>query len=530
MRRSLGKLRCSPAWVVSLLALFVALTGVGYAATGGGLILGHTNSASRGTALRSKGGPTLALTNNGGKPAASFSVLRGKPPFAVNSSTKVKGLNADLLDGIDSSAFQRRVRNCAAGSAISEVNANGSVVCVTASALSPTWGLAGNAGTDPSADFLGTTDAEPLIIKTNNNEALRVDPEGGVGIGTTVISARLDVSDPSIAILGTSQTASGVSGTSSSGDGVDGTSTSRDGLLGMSQTGNGVGGTSTSGRGISGVSTSGTAINAVSNSGFGVNGQSTSSVGVNGGSASDVGVYGASTSDDGVGGRSSTGYGVVGDTSSGPAGVLGEGPNDGVLGMSSHASGGNTAAAVDAINTGGGDIFIGQTSAGTHVARIDSAGKGYFDGGTQTGGADYAESIRASVNTKTLSPGDVMAIDPEHPGEVRLSDGPDSQLVVGVYSTKPSVLAIGNHSITDSLAGNVPVAMLGIVPTKVSAENGPIRPGDLLTTARTPGYAMKAKPVIVSGVAIYPTGAILGKALQPLRNGRGVISVLVTLR
>jgi hypothetical protein len=34
----------------------------------------------------------------------------------------------------------------------------------------------------------------------------------------------------------------------------------------------------------------------------------------------------------------------------------------------------------------------------------------------------------------------------------------------------------------------------------------------------------------VSGVAIYPTGAILGKALQPLRNDRRVIDVLVTLR
>jgi hypothetical protein len=460
------------------------------------------------------------LTNTGGKPAASFNVLHGKPPFAVNSSTKVKGLNADLLDGIDSSAFQRRIRNCAAGSAISEVNANGSVVCVTASALSPTWGLTGNAGTNPSTDFLGTTDAEPLIIKTNNNEALRVDPEGGVGIGTTVISARLDVSDPSIAILGTSQTSSGVSGTSSSGDGVDGTSTSRDGLLGMSQTGNGVGGTSTSGRGISGVSTSGTAINAVSNSGDGVAGQSTS----------DFGVHGVSSSDDGVGGVSSTDDGVVGVTTSGVAGVAGDGPNDGVVGTSSHASGGGTGAGVEAINTGGGDIFIGAIGNDVHVARIDSTGKGYFDGGTQNGGADYAESIRASVSTKTLTPGDVLAIDPEHPGEVRLSDGPDSQLVVGVYSTKPSVLAIGNHSITDSLSGNVPVAMLGIVPTKVSAENGRIKPGDLLTTARTPGYAMKAKPVIVSGVAIYPTGAILGKALQPLHTGRGVISVLVTLR
>jgi hypothetical protein len=511
MRRSLRKCRCSPAFVVSLLALFLALTGLGYAATGGSLILGRQNTASRGTTLRSRGGPTLALSNTAGKPAASFNVQRGKPPFAVNSRTKVTGLNADLLDGIDSSAFQRRVRNCAAGSAISEVNANGSVVCVSTSALSPTWSLTGNAGTTPGTNFLGTTDAEPLVIKTNDTEALRIDTNGNLGVGTTTPGARVDaVSANGIAVRGTSQSTLGVSGSSSSGDGVDGTSTSGYGLHGTSSTGTAVNGTSTSGDGVDGVTQT--------------------AVGVGGFSTSSDGVHGVSGTNDGVAGSSSSGYGVVGATTSGAAGVLGEGPNDGVLGMSTHASGGATAAAVDAINTGGGDIFIGQTSPGTHVARIDSTGKAFFDGGEQTGGADYAESMRASVDTKTLAPGDVLAIDPRHENEVRLSDSPNSQLVAGVYSTKPSVLAIGNHSIDDSLAGNVPVAMLGIVPTKVSAENGAVEPGDLLTTARTPGYAMKAKPVVVSGVAIYPTGAILGKALQPLHDGRGVISVLVTLR
>src|SRR5437763_14246803 len=138
--------------------------------------------------------------------------------------------------------------------------------------------------------------------------------------------------------------------------------------------------------------------------------------------------------------------------------------------------------------------------------------------------------MRATGEAKALSPGDVLALDPQHTDQVRLSDGPDSQLVAGVYSTKPSVLAVGNHHIDDSLAGNVPVAMLGVVPTKVSAENGAVKPGDPLTTARTPGHAMKASSVVVGGVAVYPTGAILGKALEPLRSGSSTIEVLVTLR
>ena len=41
---------------------------------------------------------------------------------------------------------------------------------------------------------------------------------------------------------------------------------------------------------------------------------------------------------------------------------------------------------------------------------------------------------------------------------------------------------------------------------------------------------MKARPVVVGGVAIYPTGTILGKALAPLASGRGTIEVLLMMR
>ncbi len=45
------------------------------------------------------------------------------------------------------------------------------------------WALAGNAGTAPGADFIGTTDAQDLVIKTAGTERLRVDAAGRVGIG-----------------------------------------------------------------------------------------------------------------------------------------------------------------------------------------------------------------------------------------------------------------------------------------------------------------------------------------------------------
>ena len=41
---------------------------------------------------------------------------------------------------------------------------------------------------------------------------------------------------------------------------------------------------------------------------------------------------------------------------------------------------------------------------------------------------------------------------------------------------------------------------------------------------------MKAAPVLVRGVKVCRTGAILGKALEPLNQGKGVIKVLVRLR
>lgn len=36
------------------------------------------------------------------------------------------------------------------------------------------WSLSGNASTDPSINFLGTTDAQDLILKTNNSEKLKI--------------------------------------------------------------------------------------------------------------------------------------------------------------------------------------------------------------------------------------------------------------------------------------------------------------------------------------------------------------------
>jgi hypothetical protein len=92
--------------LVGYVALFVALGGTAYAANGGNFILGQSNSASSTTGL-SAGviGPALRVTNTSTGTAGSFNVAAGHAPFTVNSGTKVTNLNADKLDGLDSTSF-----------------------------------------------------------------------------------------------------------------------------------------------------------------------------------------------------------------------------------------------------------------------------------------------------------------------------------------------------------------------------------------------------------------------------------------
>ena len=61
------------------------------------------------------------------------------------------------------------------------------------------WDLLGNAGTDPNINFLGTTDAQDLVFRTNNIEQVRTLASNGfVGIGTPTPIAKLHVNEGAI--------------------------------------------------------------------------------------------------------------------------------------------------------------------------------------------------------------------------------------------------------------------------------------------------------------------------------------------
>ena len=137
---------------------------------------------------------------------------------------------------------------------------------------------------------------------------------------------------------------------------------------------------------------------------------------------------------------------------------------------------------------------------------------------------DYAESIDVQGSRADYEPGDLIVIDPEVPGKFSRSSAPYSRLIAGVFSTKPGLLGMKSIADVPNQNAEVPMAMMGIVPTKVSTENGPISPGDLLVSSGTPGYAMKGTDTS------RLVGAVVGKALAPLRDGFGTVPALISLQ
>lgn len=362
----------------------------------------------------------------------------------------------------------------------------------------------------------GTKGAIPVWTGTTTLGNSKLDQvSGNVGINTKTPGAQLDVESSSTtkpAVIGnnfaTTGSTIGVEGgvSSPSGAGVSG--------FASATTGNAIGGVfstaSGSGTGVIGVNS------ATAGGATGVYGQISSSGGqaVNGNSTANtgngVGVVGSSGADNGV---AVAAHAFSTTTTGWPQAFYADT---------------NSAKGVVALlrSQVGSDIIIGQYGVGysaVNVFRVDYTGKGFFDGGTQIGGADFAESVAVAKAHDLYEPGDLLAVDTKADRQLTIASEPYSALVAGIYSTKPGVLATA-HKMADGVKDEIPLAIVGIVPCKVSAENGPINRGDLLVSSSTPGHAMKGTD------RNKMLGAVIGKALEPLNESKGVIQVLVTLQ
>lgn len=139
-----------------------------------------------------------------------------------------------------------------------------------------------------------------------------------------------------------------------------------------------------------------------------------------------------------------------------------------------------------------------------------------------TAGADLVE--RFEGDSELITPGKLVAIDPENPKHIRLTTSAYDSTVLGVLSGAGGInhgIALGQEGVT---TGDLPVAMVGRVYAECSTENGPIRPGDLLTSSSIPGVGMKATDTEAS------FGAVIGKALTGLDDENGLVLVIVNLQ
>ena len=136
--------------------------------------------------------------------------------------------------------------------------------------------------------------------------------------------------------------------------------------------------------------------------------------------------------------------------------------------------------------------------------------------------------MNVSGTKEDYEPGDLLAIGPD--GKLVKTNAPYASSPQSALSTKPGF--VGDTEIAESgingyenrtNADRVPVAILGIVPTKVSAENEPSCRGLAYNVGHSrPCHEVHGQVSVLRGDTRQSAGA--------LAFGTGVMKVLVTLR
>ena len=134
-------------------------------------------------------------------------------------------------------------------------------------------------------------------------------------------------------------------------------------------------------------------------------------------------------------------------------------------------------------------------------------------------GADCAEHFDVA-DGQDCNPGTVMVI--SNGGALEPSSVVYDRRVAGVVSGagafRPGLILDKRPSPTSR---RLPIALIGKAYCKVDAQYGEIEIGDMLTTSPTPGHAMKATDPHRS------FGAVIGKALKPMKSRTGLVPILI---
>ncbi len=229
------------------------------------------------------------------------------------------------------------------------------------------------------------------------------------------------------------------------------------------------------------------------------------------------GVDASSDSGSGINATSKTGEGVHAETASPTmAAVAGYNRNTAGTGAAIYGETSSTA--------GLAGLFRGKVQVTGEITAdkdVRVGGNIMVSGDVLLTGADCAEEFDL-VEGQSVDGGTVMVLGEE--GALQASFQAYDKRVAGVTSGagkyKPGIILDKRE-----IKGNrTPVALMGKVYCKVDAGYAPIVVGDLLTTSNTPGHAMKAADPLKA------FGSVVGKALRPLKEGQGLIPILVALQ
>jgi hypothetical protein len=435
------------------------------------------------------------------------------------------------------------------------------------------WETTGNAGTDPASNFLGTADNQPLVIKTNNTEALRVDTGGKVGVGTESPGARLEIvgnwdgNEGAVRLTGDRPTIRFAGGAPANNANwiLQLGSRGPGNLAFMHQTAPSVFDA------VMTFSRSGNPLDPAAEIVGNWNGQEGAlritgdkptikfAGGGDAGNATWVlhlgsrgpgnlsfmkqtapGVFDAVMTFSRSGNPLDPAAEIVGDWN-GQEGALRLTGDRPTLKFAGGAPTTNTTWIVQVGSRGPGNLeFMRQTAPGAFTSMLALTTSGNVGVGTSlpaaklhvegavvvTGdislaNADCAEDFEIAAGC-SAEPGTVMVLDDE--SSLRDSFQAYDKRVAGVISGAGSYqpgIVLDRHK---GQGNRKPVALVGKVFCKADARFGSIAVGDLLTTSPTPGYAMRADDPLKA------FGAVIGKALRPLAGGQALIPILITLQ